>query len=126
MVSKFLNDPSISSIKKAINLKCMEIINRILNNDNDQFEIPRNLINFFMYTFVMAQHDVCEKKNVLYMAEKHQFLSEGLETITKKLYPKTYEFYPELKSLRFRPKSFLHNSIRLVDNGTSITLVIGD
>lgn len=53
-------------------------------------------------------------------------MKEGLETIVKKIYPKVYEFYPEIKGLKFKSKSFLHDSIRIIDNGKFLTIVVGD
>ena len=31
-----------------------------------------------------------------------------------------------MKAVKFRPKSFLHNTIRVIDNGRSLSIVIGD
>lgn len=31
-----------------------------------------------------------------------------------------------MKAVKFRPKSFLHNIIRVIDNGRSLSIVIGD
>jgi hypothetical protein len=53
-------------------------------------------------------------------------MKEGLETVVKKIYPKAYEFYPELVPLKFRQKSFGHDAVRLVDNGIFIGIVLGD
>lgn len=31
-----------------------------------------------------------------------------------------------MKALKFKSKSFVHNSIRLIDNGIILTIVVGD
>lgn len=70
---------------------------------------------------------MCDKScNTYFQYNKLTFIREGLETITKSLYPKVYEFYPEIRPLKFKPKSFTHEAIRIVDNGKTITLVVGD
>lgn len=70
---------------------------------------------------------MCDKSyNSYFQYSKLTFLREGLETITKILYPKVYEFYPEIIPLKFKPKSFTHEAIRIVDNGKTVTLVVGD
>jgi hypothetical protein len=79
-----------------------------------------------MYAFMLMQHDIYDKKSQNFLSSRSKFLKEGLETTVKKIYPKVYEFYPQIAPLKFRPKSFLHDSIRLVDNGTFIGIVIGD
>ena len=89
--------------------------------------IPKNLVNFFMYIFMLIQNQMCDKTtNSYFQYNKLTFMREGLETITKNLYPKVYEFYPEITPLKFKPKSLTHDTIRIVDNGKTITLVVGD
>ena len=51
---------------------------------------------------------------------------EGLETICKQIYPKTYQFLPKVKSLKFRIENFCHSSMRVIDNGVFLAVVIGD
>lgn len=72
------------------------------------------------------QHDIYDRKSPNFLSSRSRFLKEGLETTVKQIYPKVYEFYPKMVPLKFRPKSFLHDSIRLVDNGKFIGIVIGD
>lgn len=80
-----------------------------------------------MYIFMLIQNQMCDKTtNSYFQYNKLTFMREGLETITKNLYPKVYEFYPEIRPLKFKPKSLTHDSIRIVDNGKTITLIVGD
>lgn len=90
MMCKMLCDKSILSMKNALRLKSKEIINRIFNMEENQFYIPKNLTHFFMYAFMISQHEVFEKKNANFLVNRHQFMKEGLETIVKIIYPKVY------------------------------------
>jgi len=60
----------------------------------DDLSVPANLTNFFMYSFMVSDYGMCEKKNTTFLLEKAFIFNEGLETVTKWIYPKTYEFYP--------------------------------
>lgn len=124
MLCKLIQDKSAASVKRMITGKCSEILQKIIYVDD--LSVPKNLVNFFMYSFMLSEYEMCEKKNTTFLLEKSFIFHEGLETITKWIYPKTYEFYPETKALKFVPKSFLVNSVRVVDNGRFIGIVIGE
>lgn len=55
-----------------------------------------------------------------------KFSKSCLEIIAKQVYPKVYEFEPELRNIKFKPKSFMENAIRLVDDGEILAVVVGD